>query len=53
MEILQLVLNFFNIEMLTADATVLELVVYLIQILIAIWLVAFVVRSLFLLLSKY
>lgn len=53
MEILQLVLNFFNIEMLTADSTVLELVVYLIQILIAIWLVAFVVRSLFLLLSKY
>ena len=51
MEIINDLLNFFGVDMLTESATFIDLLNVSIKIGLAIWIVAFIIRSMFLLTS--
>lgn len=51
MELVQSLYDFFGIELLTESTTFPELISYILQIFIAVWLVLFIIRSMFLVAS--
>ena len=51
MELVQSLYDFFGIELLTESTTFPEFISYILQIFIAVWLVLFIIRSMFLVAS--